>query len=314
MNKISIVIPCYNEELIIKTLYKRLTKTANKWSLDWEVICVDDGSKDKTFHLLSDIHNKDPRWKAVSLSRNFGHQAAISCGMHHATGDAVVVIDADLQDPPEFIATMIQHWKKGYEVVYAVRKKRKESNWKKISYWMFYRLLSKLSTFEIPLDSGDFSLIDKKVLQVLKQMPERNRFIRGLRAWTGFKQIGIEYERHARHAGETKYPFKKLVGLALDGIFSFSYMPLTLASYFGFFVAIIALLGIVFTFLQRIFSSFFVSIGIGPVPGFATIVIAILFLGGVQLIFLGILGNYISRIYDEVKARPQWIINNRVGF
>lgn len=313
MKTISLVIPFYNEQAVIASLYKRLVKVADIWKHNWEVICIDDGSRDNTITLLTKIHAKDPRWKVISLSRNFGHQAAISCGLHHATGDAVVVIDADLQDPPEQIINFIKKWQEGYDVVYAIRRKRKEGGIKKMSYWLFYRVLSRLTSYDIPLDSGDFALMDRRVVSVLRSMPERNRFIRGLRAWTGFRQIGIEYERSARAAGETKYPFKKLIGLALDGIFSFSYVPLTLASYLGFFVAIVSLLGIVFTLLQRIFQNAFAAIGIGPVPGFATIVIAILFLGGVQLIFLGILGNYISRIYDEVKARPQWIIKDILG-
>ena len=313
MKKISIVIPCYNEGDVLPLLFKRLTASANTWKLNWEVICVDDGSSDDTWKKLLKQSVKDRHWYALSLSRNFGHQTAISCGIHYASGDAVIIIDADLQDPPEALHKYIQKWLDGYEVVYAIRKKRKEHVIKRISYWFFYRLLSKLSTFEIPLDTGDFSLIDRKVVNVLKSMPERNRFVRGLRAWSGFKQIGLEYDRQERAAGQPKYTFSKLMHLAMDGIISFSSIPLTIASYLGLWVSLISLTGIIFTLIQRIFKSFFESIGIGPVPGFATIVIAILFLGGVQLIFLGILGSYLSRIYDEVKGRPLWVIKDAIG-
>ncbi len=312
--KISVVIPCYNEEEVLKQLFIRVTKSAHSWGCNWEIICVDDGSRDTTWQQLVDQSKKDSRWKALSFSRNFGHQTAISCGLQHATGDAVIVMDADLQDPPEEVHRYIAKWKEGYDVVYAIRTKRKEGVFKRMSYRVFYIILSKLVNFYIPLDSGDFSLIDKKVVDVLNSMPERNRFVRGLRAWSGFKQIGLEYERSERVAGKTKYPFKKLLKLALDGIFSFSTIPLTLATYFGLIVSGIALIGAVFTLLQKIFSDYFAKIGLGPVPGYATTLISILFLGGIQLIFLGIIGSYLSRIYDEVKGRPQWVIKEKTGF
>jgi polyisoprenyl-phosphate glycosyltransferase len=313
MKKISIVIPCYNEEAVLPLLFERLTKSAKGWNLDWEVIVIDDGSSDASWSLLTKQSKKEKNWHALSFSRNFGHQVAISCGIHYSTGDAVIVMDADLQDPPEGLHRYIKKWQEGYDVVYAIRKKRKENIFKRVSYWVFYRLLSKLSTFDIPLDTGDFSLMDRKVVNVLKNMPERNRFVRGLRAWSGFKQIGLEYERQARAAGEPKYTLKKLMNLAFDGIISFSSLPLTMASVIGFWISILSLLGILFTLIQRIFKPFFESVGIGPVPGFATIVIAILFLGGVQLIFLGIIGSYLSRIYDEVKGRPNWVIRDAIG-
>ncbi len=312
--KISLVIPCYNEELVLPKLFDRLTNAAQNWNKDWEVVCVDDGSKDKTWEILNSQSKLDPRWKAISFSRNFGHQTAISCGLEHAFGDAIIVLDADLQDPPEELHRYISKWEEGYDVVYAIRQKRKESAPKRFGYWLFYRLLSKLIDFEIPLDTGDFSIMDKKVVEVLKTMPERNRFVRGLRAWSGFRQIGLEYERHERAAGETKYPFKKLLKLAFDGIFSFSTVPLTITSYFGLGISFVALLGVLFTLLQRVFEHEFSIIGIGPVPGYATTLISVLFLGGVQLISLGIIGHYLSRIYDEVKGRPQWIIKDKTGF
>lgn len=311
--KISVVIPCFNEEVVLPQLFKRVTNAFNKMSYRWEVICIDDGSKDKTYQLLTTQNAKDSHWKYISLSRNFGHQIAVSCGIHHALGDAVIVMDADLQDPPEELYRYIDKWNEGYEVVYAVRKKRKENFIKRSCYWLFYRILKNLVSLDIPLDSGDFSLMDKKVVDILRQMPERNRFVRGLRAWTGFRQIGLEYERAARAGGETKYSFKKLFRLATDGILSFSTVPLTFAANIGLFIFLLSLMGIIFTFCQRIFSTFFYSIGLGPVPGYATIVIALLLLGGIQLVFLGVIGSYLSRIYDEVKARPHWIISSSAG-
>lgn len=311
--KISIIIPVYNEEEVLDQLFDRLSKSAERWLHDWEVVCVDDGSTDNTWRKLVEKSEKDARWKALSFSRNFGHQTAISCGLYYANGDATIVMDADLQDPPEELHRYITKWEEGYDVVYAIRTRRKEDLFKRLAYKAFYRALSKLVDFNIPLDSGDFCLMDKKVVTVLNAMPEKNRFVRGLRAWSGFKQVGLEYERAERFAGETKYPFKKLLKLAFDGIFSFSTVPLTMASYLGLLVSGLALFGAVFTLLQKLFSESFAKIGLGPVPGYATTLISILFIGGVQLIFLGIIGNYLSRIYDEVKGRPQWIVKEKIG-
>ena len=311
--KISVVIPCYNEQEVLPELFRRMTKAAESWELDWEIICVDDGSHDNTWDLLSSQHAIDPRWSVISFSRNFGHQTAVSAGMFHTTGDAVIVIDADLQDPPEEMHRFIKKWQDGYDIVYAIRQHRKEGFIKKISYWMFYRLLSKMIDFELPLDSGDFCIMDRNIVDILNSMPERNRFVRGLRAWSGFKQTGLVYERQARAAGDAKYDFKKLRRLALDGIISFSTVPLAIAAHLGLWVTALSLLGIIFTFCQFVFQSFFTSIGLGPVPGVTTIVISVLFLGGVQLIFLGILGQYLGRIYDEVKQRPRWIIKQSLG-
>jgi len=311
--KISVVIPCYNEQEVLPELFKRMTEAAGNWGLDWEIICVDDGSHDNTWGLLYEQHKKDPIWSAISFSRNFGHQTAVSAGLFHATGDAVIVIDADLQDPPEELHRFIEKWQEGYDIVYAVRQHRKESIIKRISYWAFYRLMSKMIDFELPLDSGDFCIMDRKIVDILNSMPERNRFVRGLRAWSGFKQTGLVYERQARATGEAKYDFKKLRRLALDGIVSFSTVPLAVASHLGLWISGLSFVGIILFFLQRIFPSFFGSIGLGPKPGFS-IIIAILFLGGVQLIFLGVLGQYLGRIYDEVKRRPQWIIKQSIGF
>ena len=311
---ISVVVPCYKEQEVLTQLYNKLTAAAETWGELFEVVLVDDGSNDGTWKLAYDIHNRDPRWKVIRFARNFGHQTAISAGIYYAQGDCVIIIDADLQDPPEELYRFIKKWREGYEVVYAIRTKRKEDFIKRLCYKVFYRILGSLADIDIPYDSGDFCLMDRKVVDLLNSMPERNRFVRGLRSWVGFQQIGLEYERIARAAGEVKYTFRKLIKLALDGIFSFSTVPLRIATYFGFSVSLIALLGAIFTFLQRIFADWFSRVGFGPVPGFATTVISILFLGGVQLICLGIVGEYLGRIYDEVKGRPLWTIKNMLGF
>jgi dolichol-phosphate mannosyltransferase len=310
---ISLVVPCYNEEAVLPQLFARVTHAAETWGVAWEVVCVDDGSRDSTWDLLAAQHGRDPRWRAVRFARNFGHQIAVSAGLYHATGKAVVVIDADLQDPPEEVHRFIAKWREGFDVVYAVRRKRKEGGVKRLGYWAFYRLLDRLVSFQIPLDSGDFCLMDRRVVDVLNAMPERKRFVRGLRAWSGFRQAGVAYERHARAAGEVKYTLRKLISLALDGILSFSTVPLRLASMLGLAVASVSLLGILFTLAQRLFRDFFEGLGLAPVPGFATIVISILFLGGVQLICLGILGEYLGRVYEEVKRRPLWTIADTAG-
>lgn len=281
--------------------------------MDHEVICVDDGSRDRTWEMLKAQNQKDPRWRSLSFARNFGHQTAVSAGLHYATGDAVVVIDADLEDPPEEIARLVEKWRDGYDVVYGIRQKRKVGWFKRLCYWTFYRLMARLVAFEIPLDTGDFCLISRRVLETINAMPERNRFIRGLRAWSGFRQTGVTYERAARFAGEPKYNFKKLVKLAMDGLFSFSTVPLRMATYLGLSVSAVAFFGVVFTLAQKIFAAEFERIGLKPSPGFPTIVISVLFLGGVQLICLGILGEYIGRIYEEVKGRPLWILRDSAG-
>lgn len=310
--KISVVIPCYNEQEVLPELFRRMTIAAESWAMEWEIICVDDGSSDSTWSMLMDQHGKDPRWLAISFSRNFGHQIAVSAGIFHASGDAVIVIDADLQDPPEEMHRFIEKWQEGYDIVYAIRQKRKEGVLKRFSYWAFYRIMSKMIDFDLPLDSGDFCIMDRNVVNIMNSMPERNRFVRGLRAWAGFKQAGLVYERDARAAGEAKYDFKKLRHLAMDGIISFSSVPLALASHLGLWVSALSFVGIILLFLQYMFQSFFESIGIGPKSGFA-IIVSVLFLGGVQLIFLGVLGQYLGRIYDEVKQRPPWIVKQSLG-
>jgi glycosyltransferase involved in cell wall biosynthesis len=313
VKKISIIIPCFNEEAVLPELFDRLGSVAATWGMDYEMICVDDGSRDRTWEMLRAQNQKDPRWRAASFARNFGHQTAVSAGLFYATGEVMAVIDADLEDPPEEIARLLEKWREGYDVVYAIRQKRKEAWFKRASYWAFYRVMARLVEFEIPLDSGDFCLVNRRVVDTINAMPERNRFVRGLRAWSGFRQIGVTYERAARFAGEPKYNFNKLVKLATDGLFSFSTVPLRVATYLGLVVSLFAFLGAIFTLAQKIFAAEFTKIGLAPAPGFPTMVISILFLGGVQLICLGILGEYIGRIYEEVKQRPLWILRDAAG-
>lgn len=311
---ISIVIPIFNEEENIPSLHKRLIDASSLWNDKFEIILVDDGSWDDSFKLLKKIASKDQRFKLIKLSRNFGHQAAISSGLKHASGDAIVVMDGDLQDPPEELGRFLDKWREGYHVVYAIRKNRKEGIIKKTSYYFFYRFLGAISNIKIPIDSGDFCVMDKKVVHALNfELPENIRFIRGLRAYVGFKQIGVAYDRAERNAGEVKYTFKKLIKLAFDGIFDFSTFPLRLATYLGFFISLPSfIIGILLVF-QRIFD--FEVMGYSPTdtPGYATIGVGTFFIGGVILCILGIIGEYLGRIYIEVKRRPLYIIDEIVN-
>ena len=310
-NMISIVIPIYNEEENLNLLRERIFKASQSWGDSFELILVDDGSFDNSLTIMTDFTKDDEKIKVVKLSRNFGHQAAISAGMKISRGDVVVIMDGDLQDPPEELPRFLKKWKEGYQVIYAIRKNRKEFFLKKIAYKIFYRLLHVISDIDIPLDSGDFCVMDRKVVDVLNiQMIEQNRFVRGLRAYAGFRQIGVEYDRAERAAGEVKYTFKKLVKLALDGIFDFSTFPLRIATYFGFFVSLLSFLLGVFFIIHRIID--FKILGYSPadVPGVASIAVAVFFLSGVILVVLGIIGEYIGRIYFEVKKRPFYIIED----
>jgi dolichol-phosphate mannosyltransferase len=312
--ELSLVIPCFNESRVLPLLRQRLLESLPAMNLTWEVIFVDDGSRDDTFAQLAALHAADPRFKVLAFSRNFGHQTAVFAGLSRATGEFVAVLDADLQDPPEFVATCVAKLKDGYDVVYAVRAERKENIFKRAAYSVFYRLLKLIAEVEIPLDSGDFCVMRQCVVAVLRQMPERDVFVRGLRAWSGFRQVGIAYERAARAAGETKYPLRKLLKLAADGVFAFSSLPLRLAIYLGFASLAVSLAGAALVIVWKFLN--FQILGHYPseVPGWTSLVCLILFLGGMQFLILGILGEFIRRIYAEVQQRPRWIVRTELGF
>ena len=298
----SIIAPIYNELENIPELYRRVSEVMDSTGEPWEFVLVDDGSTDGSTDAIRRLAEDDKCVRPVIFARNFGHQIAITAGWDYARGDAVVIIDADLQDPPELILEMTRKWKEGYEVVYAVRTEREGESWFKL--WtasLFYRLIYRITDVKIPLDTGDFRLMDRKVVNVLRQMRERHRFPRGMSAWVGFKQIGVEYKRAARKAGETKYPFRKMFRLALNAITSFSYFPLQVATFFGFASAGIAIIAIPLVVALRLAGSHFFE-------GQTTTLISVLFLGGVQLISLGILGEYVGRLYDEAKGRPLYIV------
>src|SRR5512143_3395165 len=298
----SIVAPIYNELDNIPELYRRVKEVLDSTGETWELVLVDDGSTDGSTDAICELAKKDKHVRPVIFARNFGHQIAITAGWDYARGAAVVIIDADLQDPPEAIPELASKWKQGYDVVYAVRAERAGENWfKKAAASVFYRLIYRITDVRIPVDTGDFRLMDRKVVNVLKQMRERHRFPRGMSAWVGFKQIGVEYKRAARHAGVTKYPFRKMLKLALNAITSFSYFPLQVATFFGFVSSGIAIIAIPIVIYMR-------ASGSQAFFGQATTLIAVLFLGGVQLICVGILGEYIGRLYDEAKGRPLYIV------
>lgn len=306
---LSVVVPCKNEEQVLFETHRRLVDALSQISgLSFEIIYIDDGSGDSTPALLRELQRGDKRVRVVRLSRNFGHQVAITAGIDHASGDAVVVIDGDLQDPPEVIAEFVAQWRQGYDVAYAVRTERDgETAFKLWTAKLFYRLIGRLSETEIPPDTGDFRLMDRKVVDALLAMPERDRFIRGMVSWLGFSQVPVPYRRAPRMAGETKFSLWKMVRFATDGIVSFSIVPLRLATYLGFAVSGIAVIGILVALYSRLFAKDWVQ-------GWASIVIAVLFLGGVQLICLGIIGEYVGRIYGEVKSRPLYFVRERLGF
>lgn len=299
----SVVVPMYNEEAVLAETYRRLTGVMENSGFTYEIVFVNDGSRDKTGSMLREICDKDSRIRLIDFSRNFGHQIAITAGMDHSSGQCVVVIDGDLQDPPELIPEMVGMWKDGYDVVYGKRISRKgESVFKKLTASLFYRFLRSMTDVNIPVDTGDFRLIDRKVCDALKHVNERNRYVRGLISWLGFKQTAIEFEREERFAGETKYPLKKMLKLALDGITTFSYKPLKLASYIGTIISITSFLYLIFVLAQRLFFPETVQ------PGWASILAVTLFFNGITLLMLGIIGEYIGRIYDEAKGRPLYII------
>jgi dolichol-phosphate mannosyltransferase len=306
---ISIVVPCLNEEEVLRDTNRRLVAVLEQLPQRFEILYVDDGSTDRTPEILRELQADDERIRVVRFSRNFGHQMAITAGLEHASGDAVAIIDADLQDPPEVLADFVAKWMDGFDVVYGVRSERQgETAFKLWTAKLFYRLIGKLSDTEIPLDTGDFRLMGRRVVNALLAMPERDRFVRGMVSWLGFSQAAVPYSRAARAAGVTKFSLFKMLRFATDGIVSFSILPLRLATWVGFAASGIALLGILITVVERL-------IGVeGLVKGWASILVAILFIGGVQLICMGIIGEYVGRIYGESKRRPLYVVRERMGF
>ena len=308
MIRYSIVVPVYNEELVAKESYKRLKQVMDSTQEEYELIFVNDGSRDKTEEIISEICKQDKNVRLINFSRNFGHQTAITAGMDYSSGQAVVVIDADLQDPPEVILEMIAKWKEGYDVVYGQRLKRKgETFFKKTTAKMFYRILAAMTSVDIPVDTGDFRLIDRKVCDVMSSLTEKNRYVRGLVSWVGFRQTAVTYVRDERFAGETKYPLKKMLKFAMDGITTFSYKPLKISTYIGFLVSALSFVYLIVVLCLRLFTD-------TTVTGWASTLAVSLMFNGVILMMLGIIGEYIGRIYDETKNRPLYIVREKKGF
>jgi dolichol-phosphate mannosyltransferase len=298
----SIIAPIYNEIDNITALYERVSRVMDSTDEPWEFVMIDDGSSDGSTESILELSKKDHKIISVIFARNFGHQIAVTAGLDYSRGEAVIIIDADLQDPPEVILDLIGKWREGYEVVYATRSKREGEGWFKLfTAAVFYRLIQRITDVNLPMDTGDFRLLDRKVVEVMNQMRERHRFLRGMSVWVGFKQTGVEYERAERFAGETKYLLKKMFRLASDAITGFSYFPLQLATYLGFFAVGIGIIAILVLIVLRLTGSqlFF---------GQAATLIAVLFLGGIQLISIGMLGEYVGRLYDEAKGRPLYIV------
>lgn len=311
MKLISIVVPCYNEQEVFAESYRRLNETMmglDKSRYDYELIFVNDGSKDNTLSLIQAAVASDSKVKGINFARNFGHQIAITAGLDNCKGDAAVVIDADLQDPPAIIHEMIAKWEEGFDVIYGKRKERAgESAFKLITAKYFYRFINRMSDVDIPLDTGDFRLMDRKALDQFLQMRETYRFVRGMVAWIGFKQTYVEYDRDSRFAGTTKYPLKKMIRLASDAILSFSNTPLKVATIVGFITSVLAFFGILYSLYMRLFTDNFVE-------GWTLLMISVLLIGGIILLVLGIIGEYVGRIYGEIKQRPLYIIRDKIGF
>ena len=305
----SFIVPIYNEEKTILELYRRVSAVMDSLDGAAELILVNDGSRDRSLQLMRELHDRDCRVCYISLARNFGHQIAVTAGLNFVRGQVVIILDADLQDPPELIPHMIEQWRLGYQVVYAQRTQRRKEGWfKRFTAYFFYRLLKRLADVDIPTDTGDFCLIDRQVVDVLNAMPERNRYLRGLRSWVGFRQTAIRFERDPRFAGEVKYTFGKSLALALNGLISFSKVPLRLSTYVGLIAAVLAILMAVLVLYWRLF------VPRSPLTNFTIILVAIFFLGAVQLVSIGILGEYIGRIYEEVKGRPLYTLAEVGGF
>src|SRR6266545_1947657 len=303
--ELSVVMPVFKEKENLLALHARLSSVLEQIGLSYEIIFVDDGSRDGSLEQLRDFAADDPHVLVVELARNFGHQVAISAGLDHARGAGVIVMDSDLQDPPEALPQFIAKWREGHDVVYAIRAQRKEHWLKRTAYAAFYRLLQRVANIEIPLDAGDFCIMDRRVVDLLVGMPERNRFVRGIRSWVGLDQVGLAYERHARQAGKPKFTFTRLVYLALDGLISFSYIPLRVITMLGFGVSLLSIVLAVFYAIKKL------TVGLNP-PGFATLTVAIFFLAGMQLITIGVIGEYVGRIFEEVKRRPLYVVRNLI--
>jgi dolichol-phosphate mannosyltransferase len=305
--EVGIVVPCYNEAEVAPMLVERLANLSKAWPYPVRVLFVDDGSRDRTYERLAAACEQNPAMACLRLSRNFGHQTAVSAGLARVRGDVVAVIDADLQDPPEFILEMLAKWREGYDVVYGIRTNRKEGPFLRMAYALFYRILKKIANVDIPLDAGDFSLMDREVVDQINAMPEHNRFIRGLRGWVGFRQIGLPYNRQARQAGAPKYNLFRLMNLAMNGIISFSSVPLKIASWCGAVSSFLGFLLMLWVLVNGL------VYGRTP-PGWASLAVIVLMFGGIQLIVLGIIGEYVSRIFDEVKRRPHFIVCAAAGW
>ena len=310
--RLSVIIPCFNEEDVVLLTYQRLVDVLGSRDFRLQIIFVDDGSDDATPEIAANLAKSDAQVTAVLLSRNFGHQAAVSAGLAHADGDAVVVMDADLQDPPQAVIRMIETWRGGADVVYGIRTKRKESLLKRTAYSVFYWVFQRLANIDAPIDAGDFSLIDRKVLNVINGLPEKNRFFRGLRAWSGFRQAGIEYERDARVAGSSKYSLQKLIELAKDGIFNFSTVPLSGVFYLGMLMSSLSFAALLLVLVFRIWDIPIFGMRASDVQGFSSTILTILLIGGIQLVSTGVLGEYIGRIYNETKGRPSYLIREKI--
>ena len=309
----SLIVPVYNEEATLPELYRRVQAVMEQMDGEVELILINDGSRDRSLHLVRELHENDHRVCYLSFARNFGHQIAVTAGLNFARGKAVIVMDADLQDPPELIFEMVDEWRKGYQVVYAQRISRTRYQdgygwFKRGTAYLFYRILKRLANIDIPTDTGDFCLMDRQVLDILNAMPEQHRYIRGLRAWIGFRQTSVMYARERRFAGEVKYTFQKSLSLAIDGLVSFSKVPLRIATYVGLFAALIALVMVLLIIYWRLFYPH------SPLTGYAVIGSLLFFLGSVQLFSIGILGEYIGRIYEQVKGRPLYILDEVAGF
>jgi polyisoprenyl-phosphate glycosyltransferase len=307
--KYSFIIPIYNEEETLPELYRRVSAVMEELDDTAELILVNDGSRDRSLQLMRNLHQKDSRVCYLSLARNFGHQIAVTAGLNFVRGQVIFILDADLQDPPELIPEMIEKWRQGYHIVYAQRTKRRQEGWfKRFTAYAFYRILKQLADVEIPTDTGDFCLLDRQVVDILNSMPERNRYLRGLRSWVGFRQTSVRFQRDPRFAGEVKYTFRKSLALAINGLVSFSKVPLRLSTYVGLLSAMVAILMAFLVLYWRIFTPH------SPLTGFTIILVAIFFIGSVQLVSIGILGEYIGRIYEEVKGRPLYTLAEMNGF